>query len=74
MGAAEKLENINIMQITPGRWVLAPVIVTMFGFTKDQLKKYRAGAWLYGKHYTRNPANTMVYNPDAISDWMEGKL
>jgi len=57
-----------------GRWVHQKILETTHGFTTDQLKKYRLSFWLEGKHFIRNPANRIVYNPSAIDLWMEGKL
>lgn len=72
MGAAENLTG-NVVSISVGKLVLKPVIKQMFGFTEDQLKKYRAGVWLEGKHFKKNPANTYVYSPAEIDKWMNGE-
>lgn len=74
MSAAEKLNTDNVVQLKPGKWVNKALIKQMYGFTEDQLKKYRAGLWLEGKHFRKNPANTLVYSPEQIDRWMEGKF
>ncbi|WP_156491486.1 excisionase family protein, partial [Oleiphilus sp. HI0123] len=69
--AMNRETNISIQY---GRWVHQKILEATHGFTNDQLKKYRCAFWLEGKHFIRNPANRIVYNPVAIDDWMEGKL
>lgn len=73
MNAIAKIQpSGTVVQLAAGEWVHQCVIETMFGFTKDQLKKYLAGSWLEEKHWRRNPANRIVYNPKAIGSWMGG--
>lgn len=73
MGAAEKIEKRSVVQLVPGRWVLENIITQIFGFTRDQLQKYRAGGlMLDGVHFTKNPAGRIVYNVEAINNWQEG--
>lgn len=77
MGAAEELTfntGQTIVQLRPGQWVTKRVIQATHGYTEDNLKKYRSQHWLEGKHFKRNPANTIVYNSQAIDEWAGGKL
>ena len=68
-------QNNHKFSLSPGRWVLENIVSAAFGFTKDQLQKYRAkGLMLEGVHYRKNPANRIVYCIDAINDWQEGKI
>ena len=72
--AAEKIQESNIIPLNPGRWVLEKIMYQIFGFTKDQLYRYRAeGVMLEGIHYIKNPAKRIVYNVEAVNNWMEGK-
>lgn len=76
MNAAAELElkQNNIVVLQPGRWVMGKIVSVMFGFSKDQLEKYRnQGQWLEGRHFRKNPVNRYVYNVEAINNWMEGK-
>jgi len=77
MSAAEVIpinsKKTNIF-LKPGTWVHQKIIEQMFGFTEDQLKKYRTGQWLEGKHWTKNPANRITYNTLTIDAWMGGEL
>jgi hypothetical protein len=58
----------------PVSWVLEKILNNLFGFTRDQIQKYRAnGLWCEGIHFRRNPANRIVYNIIAINDWMQCK-
>lgn len=74
MSAAEKLQPSNVVSITPGKWVNKSLIKQMYGFTEDQLKKYRVDQWLEGKHFRKNPAKVFVYSPAEIDGWMEGAI
>ena len=61
--------------IPSGEWVLPAIVKTMFGFSNNQLQKYRStGLMLEGVHFLKNPANRIVYSPKAINAWMGGKL
>jgi len=56
-------------------WVHECVLRNLFGFTTDQLQKYRAnGLMLEGVHYRRNPAKRIVYSISTINSWMSGEL
>jgi len=69
----EHSKSINI-QLPAGEWVLPTIIKAMFGFTIDQLQKYRTnGIMIEGVHFIKNPANRLVYSPKAINAWMGGK-
>ncbi len=73
MGAAEKIERGSVVQLKPGRWVLENIVSQIFGFTRDQLQKYRqSGLMLSGVHFRKNPAGRIVYNVEAINNWQEG--
>mgnify|MGYP000612557000 FL=1 len=74
MNAALKIEESNVIPIKPGKWVLEKLAYQIWGFTKDQLQKYRAdGMMLEGVHYMKNPAKRIVYNVNAVDNWMECK-
>ncbi len=71
MAAAEKIEY----QITPAAWFRQELLIPVFGITPEAARKYRAeGKWLEGKHWRKDPANRIVYNRDAITEWMGGTL
>lgn len=79
MNSAQALDSLNtpttnniVHLIQHGEWVAKPVIISMYGFSDDLLKKYRCHFWLEGKHYKKNPANTIVYNPTEIDRWNQG--
>lgn len=71
MAAAEKLN----FTITPGDWFRGNLLTPVFGITSEAARKYRErGVWLEGKHYRRDPLGVYVYNRQAITDWMGGKI
>ncbi|MBB3103735.1 excisionase family protein [Azomonas macrocytogenes] len=71
MAAAEKLTY----SITPGDWFRGNLLVPTFGITAEAARKYRdRGVWLEGKHFRRDPLGMYVYNRQAITDWMGGKV
>ena len=39
------------------------------GYTKNQIKHRRLQAWNKGIHYWADPANTTVYDTEAITAW-----
>jgi len=62
-------------KLQAGEWVLENVIRLCFGFSTDQLQKYRkSGLMAEGIHFRRNPAKRIVYNITAINAWMAGEI
>lgn len=52
-------------------WVRGSLIPGMFGITQEAARKYRErGVWLEGKHWKKDPLGKVVYNPQAISNWL----
>jgi len=73
----KKLQNNSVTDATTASadWVHECVLRNLFGFTTDQLQKYRAnGLMLEGVHYRRNPAKRIVYSITTINSWMSGEL
>ncbi|MFJ4605051.1 excisionase family protein [Pseudomonas atacamensis] len=70
MSAAEKID----FQITPAAWFRQDLLYPVFGLSTEAVRKYRSrGLWLEGKHYRTDPANVLVYNKEAIENWMAGQ-
>tara|TARA_B100001105_G_scaffold241281_1_gene220549 strand:- start:15147 stop:15293 length:147 start_codon:yes stop_codon:yes gene_type:complete len=47
----------------------------LFGINAEQARKYRErGFWLEEKHWRFDPVRRVVYNPEEIANWFEGKL
>ena len=65
--------SINVY-VQSGEWVQDAIIKAMFGFTDDQLKKDRSGQWLEEREWRKNAANRIVYNVQAINNWMAGRV
>lgn len=56
------------------KWVLIKKVVEIFGYSEDAArKKMRNGVWLKGIHWTKAPDNRILFNIEAIQQWVEGK-
>lgn len=54
------------------RWVLAPKLMEMFGYTKDQINgKVRDGVWAQGIHWKLGPDGRRYYNWQVIDQWID---
>jgi hypothetical protein len=74
VSAALKVQESNVIELRPGKWILEKLAYQIWGFTRDQLQKYRAdGIMLEGVHYRKNPVGRIVYNVAAVDSWMECK-
>ncbi|TRO10898.1 DNA-binding protein [Ectopseudomonas mendocina] len=70
MSAAKKLDVIPVAD-----WMRGCLLPQVFGITAEAARKYRdRGVWAEGKHYRKDPVGQYVYNRDAISAWMGGKV
>jgi hypothetical protein len=72
--AAEKIEHFHV-HVEAGAWLRQELLEPVFGISTEAARKYRTrGMWLEGKHWRTDPAGRIVYNRDAINDWMGGQL
>ena len=56
------------------KWVLIHKIVELIGYTDDAIRaKMKRGVWICGIHWRRAPDGRIVFNVEAIQQWMEGK-
>jgi len=55
------------------KWVLIKKVVEIFGYTEDAIRaKTKKGVWLKGIHWTKAPDNRILFNVEAIQQWIEG--
>lgn len=56
------------------KWVLIKKVVEIIGYTEDAIRaKIRKGVWIFGIHWTKAPDNRILFNIEAIQQWIEGK-
>jgi len=56
------------------KWVLICKIIELIGYTDDAIRaKIKKGVWLCGVHWRKAPDGRIVFNLEAIQQWIEGK-
>ena len=66
----EILSNPDI--IRPNKWVTAPLLYAITGYSRSQVYRKRATEeWVNGVHYKRDPHGQWMYNMDEINAWIE---
>lgn len=56
------------------KWVLIKKVVEIIGYPEDAIRaKIRKGVWISGIHWTKAPDNRILFNVEAIQQWVEGK-
>lgn len=54
-------------------WVHPRVIEKFKGLTSDQLASRRkAGKFIEGKHWLKDPVGTVMWNFEQLDEWIEG--
>lgn len=65
----------ELIAIQPAKWVRQDLLFPIFGISPEAARKYRSSCqWHEGKHWSRDPANRIVFNRDAIEKWMAGAV
>ena len=56
------------------KWVLINKVIELVGYSDDAIrKKISSGFWLKGVHWTKAPDGRILFNLEAIQQWIEGK-
>ncbi len=56
------------------KWVLIKKVVELIGYTEDAIRaKIKNGVWLKDVHWRKAPDNRILFNIEAIQQWIEGK-
>jgi len=56
------------------KWVLVCKVIELIGYTDDAVRaKIKKGVWLCGVHWRKAPDGRIVFNLEAIQQWIEGK-
>ena len=56
------------------KWVLIKKVVEIVGYTENAIRaKIKKGVWICGVHWTKAPDNRILFNIEAIQQWVEGK-
>lgn len=56
------------------KWVLIGKVVESIGYSRDAIyTKKKNGIWLFGIHWIKAPDGHLVFNLEAIQQWIEGK-
>lgn len=56
------------------RWVVIKKLSDQFGYTENAIRcKIKKGIWLLGVHWTKAPDGRILFNVEAINQWIEGK-
>ncbi|MBQ91876.1 DNA-binding protein [Marinobacter sp. SS5-14b] len=72
---SDSTQTKSLPALVPGRWVRPNLLPVLFGINAEQARKYRErGFWLEEKHWRFDPVRRVVYNPEEIANWFEGKL
>ncbi len=72
---SDSIQTKSLPALIPGRWVRPNLLPVLFGINAEQARKYRErGFWLEEKHWRFDPVRRVVYNPEEIANWFEGKL
>jgi hypothetical protein len=55
------------------KWVLINKVVESIGYTRQAIySKKKNGIWLNGIHWRKAPDGHLVFNLEAIQQWIEG--
>ncbi len=55
-------------------WVLINKLTELIGYTDDAVRaKIKRGVWLCGVHWKKAPDNRILFNLEAIKQWIEKK-
>ena len=56
------------------KWVLIKKVIELIGYTDDAIRsKIKKGVWLKDIHWTKAPDGRILFNIEAIQQWIEGK-
>ena len=56
------------------QWITISKLAELMGYSEDAIRaKIRKGVWLMNKHWRKAPDGRILFNPDAINEWVEGK-
>ena len=57
------------------KWVTREKLSDMSGYTKEAIsQKRKKGIWREGIHCRKAPDGRILFNPQAIEQWIEGRV
>lgn len=56
------------------RWVTICKLSQDSGYSENAIRaKIKTGVWLSDKHWRKAPDGRVLFNPEAINEWVEGR-
>jgi len=56
------------------KWITISKMSNLSGYSENAIRaKIKRGIWLMGKHWRKAPDNRILFNPQAIEAWVEGR-
>lgn len=57
------------------KWVLINKVVELIGYSEYAIRtKLSRGVWLHGIHWTKAPDGRLLFNIQAIQQWIESQV
>ncbi|RLL52308.1 excisionase [Mariprofundus sp. EBB-1] len=56
------------------KWITINKLSELTGYSENAIRaKIKKGVWLMGRHCTKAPDGRVLFNPEAINAWVEGR-
>ena len=56
------------------QWITINKLAETMGYSENAIRaKIKKGVWLMEKHWRKAPDGRILFNPDAINEWVEGR-